>query len=311
MRARRDRDARGHGVPDPLRVLAVAAARRPALPATTTSSSASTTTSPSSTAGRWWADVGHTLILTVISVGIELVLGMLLALVMHRAIFGRGLVRTAVAGPLRHRHRRRRVRLAARLLRLARAASSPSSLNLDDRPADADLVRCTWSRSSPRSGRRRRSWRCCCSPASARSPTSCTRPRASTAPRAWQRFWKITVPLIKPAILVAILFRTLDAFRIFDTIFVLTASTQNRVDRDGLQPRLQLAADPAQPGRRLGDLRAHLPDGRADRVRLHQAARRQPAAGERLMRRQADRSAGAPPTRDRRSSRRCSRCSGS
>jgi multiple sugar transport system permease protein len=45
---------------------------------------------------------------------------------------------------------------------------------------------------------------------------------------AWQRFWKITVPLIKPAILVAVLFRTLDAFRIFDTIYVLTASTQNR-----------------------------------------------------------------------------------
>ena len=45
---------------------------------------------------------------------------------------------------------------------------------------------------------------------------------------AWQRFWRITVPLIKPAILVALLFRTLDAFRIFDTIFVLTASAQNR-----------------------------------------------------------------------------------
>src|SRR5690606_21434531 len=39
---------------------------------------------------------------------------------------------------------------------------------------------------------------------------------------AWQRFWKITVPLIKPSILVAVLFRTLDAFRIFDNIYVLT-----------------------------------------------------------------------------------------
>ena len=39
---------------------------------------------------------------------------------------------------------------------------------------------------------------------------------------AWQRFWQITGPLIKPAILVALLFRTLDAFRIFDNIFVLT-----------------------------------------------------------------------------------------
>ena len=40
---------------------------------------------------------------------------------------------------------------------------------------------------------------------------------------AWQRFIKITVPLMKPAILVALLFRTLDSFRIFDNIFILTA----------------------------------------------------------------------------------------
>jgi multiple sugar transport system permease protein len=36
----------------------------------------------------------------------------------------------------------------------------------------------------------------------------------------WQRFWKITIPLMKPAILVALLFRTLDAIRIFDTVYV-------------------------------------------------------------------------------------------
>ena len=37
---------------------------------------------------------------------------------------------------------------------------------------------------------------------------------------AWQRFVRITLPLMKPAILVALLFRTLDAFRIFDTIYI-------------------------------------------------------------------------------------------
>jgi multiple sugar transport system permease protein len=39
---------------------------------------------------------------------------------------------------------------------------------------------------------------------------------------AWQRFTKITVPLLTPAILVALIFRTLDALRIFDLPFVLT-----------------------------------------------------------------------------------------
>jgi len=39
---------------------------------------------------------------------------------------------------------------------------------------------------------------------------------------AWQRFVRITLPLLKPAILVALIFRTLDALRIFDLPFVLT-----------------------------------------------------------------------------------------
>jgi len=43
----------------------------------------------------------------------------------------------------------------------------------------------------------------------------------------WQSFIRITLPLMKPAILVALLFRTLDAFRIFDNIFILTNGANN------------------------------------------------------------------------------------
>ncbi len=39
---------------------------------------------------------------------------------------------------------------------------------------------------------------------------------------AWQQFKKITLPLIKPALLIALLFRTMDAFRVFDLVFVMT-----------------------------------------------------------------------------------------
>nr|WP_245318807.1 sugar ABC transporter permease [Consotaella salsifontis] len=35
-------------------------------------------------------------------------------------------------------------------------------------------------------------------------------------------FWKVTLPLIRPAILVAVIFRALDALRVFDLIYVLT-----------------------------------------------------------------------------------------
>lgn len=39
---------------------------------------------------------------------------------------------------------------------------------------------------------------------------------------AWQRFWHVTLPLLKPALLTALLFRTIDAFRVFDLVFVMT-----------------------------------------------------------------------------------------
>jgi multiple sugar transport system permease protein len=44
---------------------------------------------------------------------------------------------------------------------------------------------------------------------------------------AFQRFFRITLPLIRPAVLVAVLFRTLDAFRVFDTVFIQTRGAQD------------------------------------------------------------------------------------
>ncbi len=40
---------------------------------------------------------------------------------------------------------------------------------------------------------------------------------------AWQRFWQIRVPLLRPAILVALIVRTVDAFRVFDIVYIITA----------------------------------------------------------------------------------------
>ena len=38
----------------------------------------------------------------------------------------------------------------------------------------------------------------------------------------WQRFWHITLPLLKPAILVAVLFRTLEAWAVYDLFWVMS-----------------------------------------------------------------------------------------
>jgi multiple sugar transport system permease protein len=43
----------------------------------------------------------------------------------------------------------------------------------------------------------------------------------------WQRMWKVTIPNMKAAIMVALLFRSLDAFRVFDSIFIMTGGANN------------------------------------------------------------------------------------
>jgi trehalose/maltose transport system permease protein len=42
-------------------------------------------------------------------------------------------------------------------------------------------------------------------------------------------FWKVTLPLIRPALMVAVIFRGLDALRIFDLIYVLTPNNERTI----------------------------------------------------------------------------------
>jgi multiple sugar transport system permease protein len=44
---------------------------------------------------------------------------------------------------------------------------------------------------------------------------------------AWQRLWRVILPNMRSAVLVAVLFRTLDAVRIFDTVFIQTRGGNN------------------------------------------------------------------------------------
>jgi len=52
-------------------------------------------------------------------------------------------------------------------------------------------------------------------------PTVLQAARVDGASR-WQRFWRVTLPLLKPTLVVAVLFRALDALRVFDAVYVLT-----------------------------------------------------------------------------------------
>lgn len=45
----------------------------------------------------------------------------------------------------------------------------------------------------------------------------------------WQQFWSITLPLLRPAIVVTLIFRTMDAFRVFDVIFTMRGTSPDTV----------------------------------------------------------------------------------
>ena len=168
----------------------------------------------------WWQDVEHTLILTVITVVIELVLGMLLALAMHRAIFVRGAIRAIGLIPYGIV-----TVVAAFSWRYAWEADSgwiPHLLNLSSDPLAsrtgsyiAVIISEVW-KTTPFMA-------LLLLGGLALVPDELHEAARVDGASTWQRFWRITIPLMKPAILVALLFRTLDAFRIFDTVYIFNA----------------------------------------------------------------------------------------
>ncbi len=50
-------------------------------------------------------------------------------------------------------------------------------------------------------------------------------------------FWRVTLPLVRPALMVAVIFRVLDALRIFDLIYVLTPNIDADQDHVGARPQ--------------------------------------------------------------------------
>jgi multiple sugar transport system permease protein len=176
------------------------------------------------TSSLWWGDVWNTVVITVVSVAIELTLGMLIALVMYRAIFGRGVVRAAVLIPYGI------VTVAAAF---AWQFAFTPDLGFVNPALGIDKAWFGGHISSMFVIILAEVWKT--TPFMAllllAGLTTIDEGLYEAArvdgASAWQRFWRITLPLMKPAILVALLFRTLDAFRIFDNIFIMTRGAQN------------------------------------------------------------------------------------
>jgi multiple sugar transport system permease protein len=174
----------------------------------------------------WWLDVWNTLVIMIISVAIELVLGMIIALIMHRAIFGRGIVRTVVLIPYG-------IITVVAAFAWQFAFANESGF-VDNLPLIADEKNWFGGHiSSLAVIIMAEIWKT--TPFMAllllaglvTIPDELYEAARVDGASAWQRFVKITLPLMKPAILVAVLFRVLEASRVFDSIFIMTHGAQN------------------------------------------------------------------------------------
>ena len=166
----------------------------------------------------WWDALAVTVVITVVSVAIEFVLGMLLALLMYRTIFGRGVVRTTMLIPYGI------VTIVAAFgwqyawtpsTGYLSAAFNNAAPLTKTGAAIAVIITAEIWKTTPFMA-------LLLMAGLSLVPEDLLKAAKVDGANAWQRFIRIMVPLMKPAILVALLFRTLDAFRIFDNIFILT-----------------------------------------------------------------------------------------
>ena len=174
---------------------------------------------------RFWGALGHTAFFAVTSVGLELVLGLWLALAMNRAFRGRGLVRAAILIPWaiptvvsallwRFLFEGQSGVVNAVLVRLG-VLREPLVWFIEANTAWVPVILSDVWKTTPfvalllLAGLQN-------------IDASLYEAARIDGASAWRQFRFVTLPLLKPAILVALIFRTLDAFRVFDLIYALT-----------------------------------------------------------------------------------------
>src|SRR5512132_4127007 len=168
---------------------------------------------------EWWAAFRHTLIFTVASVSLELVIGLGMALAMHAAFRGQGLLRTTVLVPWAILTVVTAVMWRTRFVSpyvLVKTTLGTQTVWLGSEPQALIIIILAdvW-KTAP--------FMALLILAGLQViPGEVYEAAKVDGASTMQRFTRITLPLLMPAILVALIFRTLDALRVFDLPYVLT-----------------------------------------------------------------------------------------
>lgn len=167
----------------------------------------------------------NTFVFTIISVFLELVLGLALALIMNKAMMGQGLIRTtslipwaiptAVAALMWSYLYDGSSGIVAHIFEIIGIVDDSRDLLLSGSGAMFSTIIADVWKTTP--------YMALLLLAGLQNiPKSLYEAASIDGANRVQSFFQVTLPLLKPSILVALLFRTLDAFRVFDLIYVLT-----------------------------------------------------------------------------------------
>lgn len=174
---------------------------------------------------RMWKSLWNTTFFTIISVAFELVLGLAVALLINRAFRGRGIIRasvlipwaipTAVAAMMWGFLYDGQSGVVAHYLQVLHIIPDASWLLSTSNGGMFSVILADVWKTTP--------YMALLLLAGLQTiPASLYEASNVDGANKFQQFWNITLPLLKSSILVALLFRTLDAFRVFDLIYVLT-----------------------------------------------------------------------------------------
>jgi ABC-type sugar transport system permease subunit len=173
----------------------------------------------------FWETIGRTLYFTVVSVGLELILGLAIAQLIHSHPWGWQFLRlsliipwavpTIVNGAMwRWIYSSDFGALNGLLMQLGLIKHYVPWLTLPNMAMNLVIVADIWH-TMPFVA-------LVLQAALATLPEDLDEAAAVDGANAWQRFWQIRLPLLRPAILVALIVRTVDAFRVFDIVYIIT-----------------------------------------------------------------------------------------
>ena len=178
---------------------------------------------------HWWNAVANTLWFTAVSVTLETVLGMIVALVLQAPFRGRGLVRAAVLIPWAIP-----TIVSARMWswmlndQFGVVNAMLMAIGLIDAPVawTADPATAMWAVVTVDVWKTTPFMALLLLAGLQMIPRDCYEAARIDGVGPLRVFFKVTLPLLKPALLVAVVFRGLDALRVFDLIYVITSNSR-------------------------------------------------------------------------------------